>query len=85
MRVEVEQIVIVIVILPPCKIRLRRPFFRKKIDTYTLDDKFELLTHECGGVDTILTSVRRIVGEIRSMSVSSSVTFSDVSAIMSDK
>ena len=60
-------------------------FSQKNRDTYTLDDKFELFTHECGGVDTILTSVRRIVGEIRSMSVSSSVTFSDVSAIMSDK
>ena len=32
------------------------PFFRKKIDTCTLDDKFEFLTHERGGVDTILTS-----------------------------
>ena len=61
------------------------PFFRKKIDTYTLDDKFEFLTHERGGVDTILTSVRRVVGEIRSISVSSPATFSDVSAIMSDK
>ena len=33
-------------------------FFAKKIDAYTLNDKIELLTHECGGVDTILTSVR---------------------------
>ena len=36
------------------------------------------------GVDTIPTSVRWMVGEIRSISVSSSVTFTDVSAIMSD-
>ena len=73
-----------LIILPPCKIRLRRPFFRKKIVTYILDDKFEFLIHECGEVDTILTSVRWIVGEIRSISISSPVNFSDVSAIMSD-
>ena len=72
-------------VLPPCKIRLRRPFFRKKIDTYVLDDKFEFLTNECGGVDTIPTPVRWMVGEMRSISVSSPVTFSEVSAIMSDK
>ena len=33
-------------------------FFSQKLDKYTLNDKIELLTHECGGVDTILTSVR---------------------------
>ena len=46
--------------------------------------KFTLLTYECGGVHTIPTSARWMVGEIRSISVSSPVTFSDVSAIMSD-
>ena len=61
------------------------PFFRKKIDTYILDNKFEFLTHECGGVDTIPTPVRWMVGEMRSISVSSPATFSEVSAIMSDK
>jgi hypothetical protein len=53
--------------------------------TYILDNKFEFLTHECGGVDTIPTPVRWMVGEMRSISVSSPATFSEVSAIMSDK